>query len=359
MLNTSSKAEILQTKHHFDTLDGLRGVAAISVVIFHFMEIIFPDPTQNFIGHGFMAVDFFFCLSGFVMAYAYDDRIEKMGLSTFFKARIIRLHPLVVFGSILGLLAFLFDPFGGSSDVYSTGRILLIFICSMLMIPFPVMEDRFFNLFGLNAPSWSLFWEYIANIVYALILVKLSRRLLLILYIIAGCWLAYVASSAGSLLGGWAGSNFWDGAARISYSFLAGILIFRYKLIVRNKLGFLGMTLLLILAFLMPANWGWLAELVVVLAYFPLIIILGAGAITGLAAKSICKFSADISYPLYMTHYAVMFMFLNYFTTYKPQGMLLTSIIVGGSLFLVLFAYLTMKCYDLPVRRYLTEKFRR
>ena len=95
----------LQSKHHFSTLDGLRGVAAIAIVVFHFMEIAYSDFTKNFIAHGFLAVDFFFCLSGFVMAYAYDDRLKGMGLMAFFKARIIRLHPLVVLGGVLGLLA--------------------------------------------------------------------------------------------------------------------------------------------------------------------------------------------------------------------------------------------------------------
>src|SRR6201996_9463606 len=87
---------ILQTKQHFEILDGLRGIAALSVVTFHFMEWVYSDYSQNFIGHGFLAVDFFFCLSGFVIGYAYDDRIGKMGILEFFKSRIIRLHPLVI-----------------------------------------------------------------------------------------------------------------------------------------------------------------------------------------------------------------------------------------------------------------------
>ncbi len=86
---------ILQTRPHFDMLDGLRGIAALAVVLFHFMEIVFTDYSKNFIGHGFLAVDFFFCLSGFVIGYAYDTRIEKMGLRSFFTARLIRLHPFI------------------------------------------------------------------------------------------------------------------------------------------------------------------------------------------------------------------------------------------------------------------------
>lgn len=71
--------DLLKTKQHFQVLDGLRGVAALGVVVFHFMEWVFPDFSRNFIGHGFLAVDFFFCLSGFVIGYAYDHRIEKLG----------------------------------------------------------------------------------------------------------------------------------------------------------------------------------------------------------------------------------------------------------------------------------------
>src|SRR5215510_2853156 len=107
--------DLSNTKKHFEILDGLRGVAALAVVIFHFMEWVFPDPSKNFIGHGFLAVDFFFCLSGFVIGYAYDSRIGKMGVGEFFKLRLIRLHPLVIFGSVLGLLGFFLDPFASSA----------------------------------------------------------------------------------------------------------------------------------------------------------------------------------------------------------------------------------------------------
>ncbi|MFC0185413.1 acyltransferase family protein [Pseudarcicella hirudinis] len=77
------ESNILKTKQHFEILDGLRGVAALAVVVFHFMEIVYSDYSKNFIAHGFLAVDFFFCLSGFVIGYAYDDRIGKMGLTEF------------------------------------------------------------------------------------------------------------------------------------------------------------------------------------------------------------------------------------------------------------------------------------
>jgi peptidoglycan/LPS O-acetylase OafA/YrhL len=352
-----TSTSVLQTKQHFEVLDGLRGIAALAVVIFHFMEWAYTDPSKNFIGHGFLAVDFFFCLSGFVMGYAYDDRISKMGMLNFLTSRIIRLHPLVVAGSVLGLLAFLFDPFGGHPELYSTGKIILAFLCSLLLVPLPVIADRGFNLFSFNAPSWSLFWEYIANIAHAFVLYRIGRRYLLVLTLLSALAICMVSYRAGNLLGGWSGPTFWDGFARISYSFLAGLLIYRSNWIIKNKLGFIGLAILLLLAFIMPfSKLNWLTEPLVVLLYFPLLVTLGAGAMLTQGLKKLCIFSGKISYPLYMTHYAVLWMFGNYYTSHKPGSMQLTFIIIVALILLVGFAYLVMVLYDIPVRKYLSDK---
>jgi len=347
----------LDTKHHFDTLDGLRGVAALAVVTFHFMEWAYPDASRNFIGHGFLAVDFFFCLSGFVIGYAYDSRIAKIGILRFFMLRIIRLHPLVVAGSVLGLLAFLFDPFGGHPELYGSGKIILTFLCSILLIPLPVIADRGFNLFSFNAPAWSLFWEYAANIAYAFFLRKISRNYLLLLTILSAVAIGFVSYRSGNLLGGWSGPTFWDGCARVSYSFLAGLLIYRSNWIIKNKLGFLVLALLLLLAFMMPfSKWNWLSEPLVILFYFPLLIALGAGVTLTEGTKKICTFSGNISYPMYMTHYAVLWMFGNYYTGHKLAPAQLALITIAGIILLTGAAYVTMVVYDMPVRRYLSDK---
>ena len=348
---------ILKTRQHFEILDGLRGIAALSIVTFHFMEWVYTDYSKDFIGHGFLAVDFFFCLSGFVIAYAYDDRIIKMGVSEFFISRLIRLQPLVISGSVLGLLAFLFDPFGGHPELYSTGKIILVFVCSVLLIPLPVLADRSFNLFSFNAPSWSLFWEYVANIVYAFVLYKISRRYLLLLTILSAVAICFVCYRSGNLLGGWSGPTFWDGSSRVSYSFCAGLLIYRSNWIIKNKLGFIGMSLLLFLAFIMPfSSWNWLSEPFVVLFYFPLLIALGAGASLTSALKKVCRFLGNIFYPLYMTHYAALWMFGNYYTSHVPGTIQLTLIIIAGLILLVGVSYLVMILYDIPVRKYLSDK---
>jgi peptidoglycan/LPS O-acetylase OafA/YrhL len=347
---------ILNTKQHFEILDGLRGIAALAVVIFHFMEWVFPDVSQNFIGHGFLAVDFFFCLSGFVIGYAYDDRIRRMGVRAFFKSRLIRLHPLVVLGSVLGLVSFLLDPFA-TPIAYDWGKLLLLAVCSIFLIPFPVMEDRAFNIFGLNAPSWSLFWEYVANIFYAFVLYKAGRRSLVALTIVAAVGICIVSYRAGNLLGGWSKDTFLDGGARVGYSFLAGLLLYRSNWIIKNRLGFIGLAVLLSLAFIMPGStWNWLTETLVVLFYFPLLVSLGAGSSLSPQWKKVCRFSGNISYPLYMTHYAAIWVFGNYYTNEKPPAGNLPYIIIPGIIFLIVIAYFVMVFYDIPVRRYLTKK---
>jgi peptidoglycan/LPS O-acetylase OafA/YrhL len=125
---------LVHTRPHFAVLDGLRGVAAVGVVTFHFWEMVIGNYSSLWIGHGFLAVDFFFCLSGFVMGYAYDDRIETMGLAGFLRARLIRLQPLVVLGTVLGLIAFYANPFGVTAG-YGAGRVALMFAASVLLIP--------------------------------------------------------------------------------------------------------------------------------------------------------------------------------------------------------------------------------
>ena len=97
----------LASKPHYEILDGLRGVAAVMVVAFHLLEAHSGgNHLAQIINHGYLAVDFFFMLSGFVIGYAYDDRWNRMSIGTFFKRRVIRLHPMVIMGSIIGALFF-------------------------------------------------------------------------------------------------------------------------------------------------------------------------------------------------------------------------------------------------------------
>jgi peptidoglycan/LPS O-acetylase OafA/YrhL len=322
------------------------------------MEIIITDFSRIYIAHGFLAVDFFFVLSGFVVAYAYDNRIAGMGLKTFIKLRLIRLQPLVVIGSILGLLTFVFDPYTNIYAAYGFRETAMLFITSVFMIPYPVVSERYFNLFNLNAPSWSLFWEYVANLAYATILFRASKKILTILVVIGAVALFYIGWQYGNLLGGWNGETFLHGFARISFSFSMGMLIHRSGWIIKNKLGLLGMCALLMLAFLVPYNeqWTWLIEPLIVIFYFPLLVSLGAGATLSSKYNKINKLSGDISYPLYMTHYPFMWIFANYVVAEQPSMNELAWVIPVSTIALVALAYVVMQIIDTPIRSYLKTK---
>ena len=193
------------TKPHFGILDGLRGAAALMVVWYHVFEgFAFAGGTAiTTFNHGYLAVDFFFMLSGFVIAYAYDSRwnatgSQKLTLKSFFKRRLIRLHPMVVMGALIGAITFLI---GGSLRWDGTQTdpqwVMAALVLGMLLIPaypgagYDVRGNG--EMYSLNGPSWSLFFEYIGNIVYALIIRKLSGRILGILCAVMGILLGWYA----------------------------------------------------------------------------------------------------------------------------------------------------------------------
>jgi peptidoglycan/LPS O-acetylase OafA/YrhL len=356
MSNIQPNTNALKTKQHFQILDGLRGVAAISVVIFHFMEIAQPDYEKSFIGHAFLAVDFFFCLSGFVIAYAYDSgRLKEIGFKTFLKLRLIRLHPLVIIGCIIGILCWVFDPFSNLYEKYGTAKAFLMFITSCFMIPYPVIKERYFNLFHLNPPSWSLFWEYIANIVYALVLVKLPNKILWVLVVIAGAFLCHETYVSHNIMAGWGGDNVPAGAIRVSFSFLAGMLVYRSGWIIKTRLGFIAVAVLTLAVFLSPfsTKWNFVSEPIIVILYLPFLVALGAGATLRPAFAKICKFSGELSYPLYMVHYPFIWIFFSYLEKCKPTASQLLVVIPVSVVLLIGFAWLVLKFIDAPIRKYL------
>lgn len=358
---TAVTAKLLKTRPHFELLDGLRGVAAVAVVIFHFMEIAVPDYADDFIAHGYLAVDFFFCLSGFVIAYAYDNRITALGIKEFCKLRLIRLHPLVIIGSVLGLLAFLFDPYSNLAASFNARQTVTMFVTSCLLIPYPIVSQRYFNLFHLNPPTWSLFWEYVANIFYALILVKLPNKILWLLVVGAAMLLAYEAHHATYLGVGWSGNTFWGGGIRVLYSFSAGMLVYRAKWLMHSRLGFISLSCLLLIAFLVPysVKTNWFSDPLLVICYFPLLVALGAGARPSASLRGICRFSGEISYPLYMVHYPFIWVFLSYVEKYKPSLSQMATIIPIATMLLLALAYLLMVGLDVPIRNYLKGWLRR
>ena len=349
---------VLQTKPHFEILDGLRGVAAIAVVVFHFMEFVVPDYNKSFIAHAYLAVDFFFCLSGFVIAYAYDGKMKQLGIKKFVELRLIRLHPLVLIGSVIGLILFVFDPFSNLFAVYGWGKTGLMFIASCLLVPYPLVHERYFNLFHLNPPTWSLFWEYVANIAYALVLYKLRNNILWILTVAAAILLCYEAKLSGQLSVGWGEDNISGGGIRVFYSFLAGMLVYRSRFIIPSKLSFYVLAGLLLVAFLTPYRdaTNFFADPLFVILYFPFLVALGAGAKVSFGSYKVCRFLGDISYPLYMVHYPFLWLFFSYLEVKKPPMSELIIMVPVFTLLLIGFAWLVMSYVDVPLRKYLKQK---
>src|ERR1700677_377255 len=231
-------------KEHFEVLDGLRGSAAFLIVLFHAFNYPFDfSPPLHLMHHAYLAVDFFFGLSGFVVAYAYDDRWTRMSIPQFFRIRLIRLHPLVLLGATLGLLVYIFDPFGNAINQTSAPMLMLAYVTSLLLLPSPPVGGRAEETQALNGPAWSLMQEYLGNIAYALIFRKLRAVTLGIIFAVTGLLLIWVANTKGSLDGGWGLPEIWMAPLRLTVSFVMGLWLYRIHGRLRHpKIGLLALS---------------------------------------------------------------------------------------------------------------------
>ena len=181
----------LASKPRYEILDGLRGVAAMIVVAYHLFETYSAGPVYQLLNHGYLAVDFFFVLSGFVIGYAYDDRWGRMSLKDFFKRRLVRLHPMVIMGTLIGAALFYFGACSVFPSIMETPwwKVILMLILGCLMIPAITAWDirGWTETNSLNGPTWSLMWEYIANILYALFIRHFSKVALGIFVALSAC----------------------------------------------------------------------------------------------------------------------------------------------------------------------------
>ncbi len=381
--NTFSSANFADTKPHYELLDGLRGVAAILVLFYHIFEgFSFAEVTNGAgdgiirtLNHGHIAVDFFFILSGFVISYAYDDRWNKMNTWQFFKRRLIRLHPMLIMGAIIGCLAFAsvgFERWDGTTA--PTGWVMTALLLTMFMIPavpgLPYEVRGNGEMFPLNGPGWSLFFEYIGNILYALFMRRMSTRILTtftILLGIAHAWFFIGNVSGYDMIGvGWTIDevNFWGGLVRMLFPFSMGMLIARTFKPRKVKGAFWICSVTLVVLFSVPdiASSGSISlnslyEFICIAFIFPMLVWLGAcGTASGTTGK-MNRVLGELSYPLYIVHYPIMYIFYawliknNIYTLDNCLGV--AALVIVSSIAL---AFLCLKLYDEPVRRWLTRK---
>lgn len=234
------------------------------------------------------------------------------------------------------------------------------------------MDIRGWNeMHPLNGPAWSLFLEYIANILHALVLRKLSKTVLFILVIAAGAALIHMAvtSPNGDIIGGWSleAEQIRIGFTRLMFPYMAGMLLRRMVKVGSGKNNFIWCSLLLIAVLSFPRIGGYgnpwangLYDSLAVIIVFPILIYWGStGTVKNQITERICSFLGDISYPIYILHFPLGYLFYAWVT--ENNIPIEKGILVGSALFIlsILLSYATLKLYDEPVRKKLAEKFLR
>ena len=383
--NTTSSATFADTKPHYELLDGLRGVAALLVVFYHIFEgFSFAELTNaagdgviSTLNHGHIAVDFFFMLSGFVISYAYDDRWGKMSIGDFFKRRLVRLHPMVVMGALVGVATFVAAGCRQwDGTVTPVSYVLMALVLTMFMVPalpgLPYEVRGNGEMFPLNGPAWSLFFEYVGNILYALFIRRFSTKALAILAAALGIAHAFFfvgdVSGYGCVGVGWTidSVNFFGGLVRMLFPFTVGMLLARTFVPRKVKGAFWVCTILLVAIFSVPyiasagsVSLNSLYEVICIALLFPLIVWMGACGTCGDSFTGrVSKLLGDLSYPLYIVHYPIMYLFYAWLIEEKHYTLgetwAVSAMVVAAS---ILLAFLLLKLYDEPVRRYLAGKF--
>jgi peptidoglycan/LPS O-acetylase OafA/YrhL len=330
-------------QHRFIALDGLRGIAALAVLTIHMGGI----PARLLPG-AYLAVDFFFCLSGFVLAHAYGE--SALSFSSFLKARAIRLYPLYLAGLILGVAAAVIV--GVSPAVIGAATAVSIFF---MPTPFAVtgLPGTVGGLYPLNPPAWSLLFEILANATWFPLRVVFRRAPSLVLVIAAALFVASVLVYGAATAGGY-WTNAWGGVARVTFSFFAGATIYqiwrRAAWRPRAPFWLVGAALLLIFVLPMPRE---AIDIPAVLFSMPALVYFGACCSPSARASDIMqRVLGDASYAVYVLHFPVILIVDRVVAPGMVHRSLVTTPLTVG--IVVILALWLDRAYDRPVRRFLS-----
>jgi peptidoglycan/LPS O-acetylase OafA/YrhL len=326
-------------RERFLVLDGLRGIAALAVFCTHLHSL--PAGLAPQAG---LAVDFFFLLSGFVLAHAYEERLGRPGaIWGFVRDRVIRLHPLLLLSLVPPAIYIAAMP-GPHRDPLPP----LTFLASA--IPFPALWMQHFPAIGFpyNQPSWSLFWELIVNLAFALLSPRLSTRTLLIVT------MALVAARLGALAWGvQPGPSDLTAALRAFPCFAMGVLLYRHHragtLRLPRWVGALAAPVLIATLIVPPPVAAALASTLILFLVHPLLI--AGGAAREARFPRICALLGGMSYPLYILHVPLLFALS---TILGPQK---GAMAVIQPLLCVALVWLAWRLYDEPLRAWLRPRF--
>lgn len=323
---------------HFLAMDGLRGIAAAAVAIGHLHHTLHSSFRLPNTG---LAVDFFFMLSGFVLAYAYADRIETGGFRAFLLARVIRLYPMILAGVAIAFAYFLATA-GFSLQLWQ------YVLSGTLLFPTFMPNGIDPGFLPLDPPAWSLFFEMIASVLFGLGIWRGGPKSLTLLVGASAIALAITVNAYGTFDTGWSADSLGAGLVRVCFGFGAGVLLYRFHptgKVPRLPLSFPVQATVLALVLLAPPI-SWLLQLAGALVIFPILIL--AAAQEPVRRPRICQFLGDVSYPLYIVHWPI-YLWFGLIIGPKPWTIPLAF---GGA---VLAAYVLLKTYDEPVRKLITE----
>lgn len=264
--------------------------------------------------HGYLAVDLFFCLSGFVLASAYEDRLKaRMKLRAFAWRRFVRLWPLIGFGVLLGAVYEYQRAMGGASAIVSPhdpvgtaplsyAMITLLLGTSALLIP----QLTSHRLYRLNDPMWSLLFEVGINLVWAVSARWLRTWVLLTVALFASLAVAYLAKSLGGMNGGHSPETIPLGVVRVVFNFSVGLLLFRLYRTQRFRITLPAPALMIIVVAILAvpqlSNGGTIYDIAVTLFAVPVVVFLGGNQASKRDGSRFVKISGEVSYPLYVLH---------------------------------------------------------
>ena len=288
--------------HRFLVLDALRGVAALIVVAYHvpqlFGGLYFP--------RGYLAVDFFFMLSGFVLSFAFQPKLDR-GLSTagFLKQRLLRLYPLYLLGLTLGLLHTLLQ--NRADHHLSGGQIFLLYVLGGMMVPaWRVFGHAWANIVPFDPPEWSILYEMVANVIHSLTFRRRGWVFLLCVVGVSGVLFASYVLRVGEMHVGWQTEYALGPILRVTFSYFLGIAVYRVWRSGRVAIAVPAYApiLLLMICTGVP-QWHRqpvVGDLATVALIFPVLLLLGAGARRMPRLDRVFTVVGAISYPVYVLH---------------------------------------------------------
>jgi peptidoglycan/LPS O-acetylase OafA/YrhL len=330
-------------RERFVALDAIRGVAALAVVCLHFSFGAWPQ-------HGYLAVDVFFVLSGFVMAHAYEEQLRSgMNVGRFALVRAVRLYPLVLLGVLMAVVIGLGLMLLGLGEPAFNGWQVLF---AMLLLPY--VSAGSLDMFLVLSPTWSLFNELVVNVLYAAVARFLSNRTLCGVLVVSGLILFPATVIHGSVLFGPFRGTLLMGLVRTIYSFSFGVLLYRFRS--HNRLpGWLILPLgSIVIALFTPGDIR-AYDAVVVTFVIPAIIATAAHTRLDRLPSRIGALAGELSYPVYILHWPLRTVAMaSGLQAMLPLPAFLPLSLVG----VCIASYAALKLYDEPMRRHLMKSLR-